>query len=404
MKKPSAFVLTTYTLTDPTTRNTIYSISPLFSKIVVIQQNSRARYDPLHLDNVLIEDVEDFDSFPRLFGVKSILKWVYYKIHVRRLLRKFKPDVIVTFMLSPLAAIKRTKNQLLVSCIYDIPYQPNAGRLDRKINIKGYQQLATADKVWASDAYKARLAAEFGELTSLPAVCYNSPRLQYIEMEDRSVMRSWLREKLRGAGAKISDQGGSILIRAGAVGVFGGIEETLKAMHSLPDDHIFLLMGRPEKSYGDKLRKLISSEQLDHRVFLWDRPDDETWKKAIFGADIGHLIHLPPPEDSSHAGMYAFNSSLSNYRMFYYMAAGLPTFSYDDKRLDDVHLDVNCFRVLRTAHLIQDTIDQWKLLGSNDALKNELSQNARNAFVQKYNWENQFEEIRSYINAFVDKQ
>ena len=402
MRSQTAFVFTTYTLTDPTTRNSIYSISRYFEKVIVVQQNSKARYNPLDLDNVVIEDVEDFEWLPRLFGVKNILKWGFYKWRVNFLIWRNKPDLIITFMLGPLAAIRLKPAQKLISCIYDIPDSENAGLLDSVINKNGFNKLKYAQLVWASDKHKSVLAAQLAGLNIDPLVCYNCPALNYLPLDDECIMKRWLREQLRKDGAEISDSGGTILLRAGAIGVFGGIEETLLAMQSLPKDHLFLMMGRPDKSYGQQIRTLIEKYGLEKRAFLWDRTDDTTWKKAIFGADIGHLVHLPPPSQSSHAGAYALNSSLSNYRLFYYMAAGLPIMSYDDSRLNEMHADVECFRVLKTSSLVQDTINTWLLLNNDPVFRKKLGSNAKNAFLAKYNWENQFSPIEQFIESDIN--
>src|SRR6266542_1127393 len=54
----------------------------------------------------------------------------------------------------------------------------------------------------------------------------------------------WLRSKLEEEGANVNKTGGCIVIRAGAIGECCGIEETLLALADLPEDVIFLMMGR----------------------------------------------------------------------------------------------------------------------------------------------------------------
>lgn len=395
-KGKCAFVIAPYTLSDPTTRNTIYSISNLYERIIVIQQNSLAKYHSLNLDNVIVVNVKDFINLPRFYGTKNILAWLYYKFTVKKLIRKYRPALFITFQFSPLAAIKLQSGQKLVACVYDIPDPDLSGKLDTIINRQGFKQLKNASLVWTSDEHKSRLTAQFGQLGTLPLICYNCPRLNYID-DKGTGDKLWLRNELRKAGAAISNDSGTVMIRAGAIGPYGGIEETLEAMKSLPPDNLFLMMGRPGKLYSDSLKTLIREYKLEKRAFFWDRPDDQTWKKALFGADIGHLVHLRPPDLTPEAGMYQYNSSLSNYRLFYYMAVGLPIFSYNDPRMSNMHGEANCFIVLRVEQLVQDIIHNWRMLSENRVLRESMAENGTNLFLTKYNWETQFKEIKKFI-------
>lgn len=392
----TAIVFATYTLADPTTRNTINSISEFFDIIIAVEENSLTEYKPLESKNVTIETIKDFTGIPKLLGFKNLWKWLSYKRTVRNLMHKYRPDMVVTFMLRPLAAIKLNTDQTLVSCIYDIPDPETSGKLDSLINKQGFKNLKNAALVWASDKYKAILTSQFGNLRKLPQVCYNCPQSNSIP-SDRVESRKWLRKKLRDAGATIGDEGGTILLRAGAVGNYGGIEETLKAMQSLPADNLFLMMGRPGNEYKNQLIAAIKKMQLEKRAFFWDRPDDETWQNAISGADIGHLLHLEPPANTVVGGLYRYNSSLSNYRLFTYMASGIPVLSYNDKRLKDLHNEIDCFKVLDVDNLETDIAENWKLLSENKLIRETMGVAAKTAFLKKYNWEYQFREIHKFV-------
>lgn len=279
----------------------------------------------------------------------------------------------------------------LVSCVYDIPSMIDAGRLDRRILLKGWSQLRNAEVVWSSDIHKAELAREFGELSSTPLVCHNTPPEDYLP-EPTWPRDSWLRNELSNQGASIGEKDGCILLRAGAVGEWGGIEETLEAMRDLPSDFVFLMMGRPDEAYEKQLLRTIDVLGLTARAFLWRRPTDETWKKALRGADIGHLIHGPFPSGAP-SRLYALNSSLSNNRLFQYMAAGLPIVSYDDPRMRAVHDEIPCFRIVRLSNLKSDLRKVLGELADNSTLRQDLGFAARSAHVSNYNWENQFEKV-----------
>ncbi len=402
-KRNIAIVFATYTLADPTTRNTINSISDLFDTIISVDQNSVIKYKSLESKNVKIISIADLVKVPRLFGIKNIIKWLIYKINVRWLIYKYQPNLMITFMLKPLAAIKTPTGGKLVSCIYDIPDPQTSGKLDSLINIKGFKNLKNADLVWASDEHKSIFTAQFASLGKLPLVCYNCPSLKTLT-DNQTSDKVWLRGKLRDSGAMIGENNGTILIRAGAIGKYGGIEETLLAMNEIPEDNLFLMMGRPDKDYRKYLISLIKEMKLEKRAFFWDMPDDNVWQRALSGADIGHLIHSPPLDNTVLAGMYKYNSSLSNYRLFSYMASGIPIFSYNDKRLERLHNDVNCFHVLNIKNLTNEIIEAWRILSEDRFLRDEMGLAAREAFTSKYNWENQFNEIFSFIASPNEKE
>lgn len=396
LDKNTVIIFATYTLADPTTRNTIESVSKFYDRVVVVDHNPGTAYRPLNAKGLIIESISDLKSLPRLGGLKNLFKWWVYSSSCRRILNKYRPGLVITFMLRPLAAIKPAKGQTMISCIYDIPDPETAGKIDRGINKAGFRNLSAAALVWASDSYKAALAKDFGKLDKMPLVCHNSPARDGGNLY-KAADRLWLREKLMLAGAPVSESKGIIMVRAGAIGPYGGIEETLEAMKQLPDDYIFLMMGRPGEDYKAQLNRLISDEGLEQRAIFWDRPTDDEWQKAINGADIGHLLHLAPPAGTIAAGLYRYNSSLSNYRLFTYMAAGLPIFSYNDPRLDALHKEVNCFCVLDVTRLRDEIIHAWQRISNDSVLRTRMAQAARDAYEHTYNWEVQFREVRKYI-------
>jgi glycosyltransferase involved in cell wall biosynthesis len=324
-----------------------------------------------------------------------LMRFISFRSQLKQCLREVQPDVVVTYMFHALAALPNPtmqgKNWNLVSMILDIPSLKDSGMFDHIVTRIGWRRLSKADVVWASDAYKAKLVNEYGKLTTRPLVCHNCPPLDYLA-EPTWPRDPWLRIELRKQGATIVAQGGCILLRAGAVGECGGIEETLEAMRDLPDDYVFLMMGRPEKKYREHVEGLIAALGLQRRVFLWERSNDQVWKRALLGADVGHLIHGPfPPGRMTR--LYELNSSLSNNRLYQYMAAGLPIIAYNDPRMDDLYAEVDCFCVARLENLGADLRQTIETLGSNPDLRRELGGHGRQAHLKTYNWDHQFEPI-----------
>ncbi len=310
-------ILAQYTVHDPVTVNCIKSLAGVGSEIIVLQHGNNDNPILKQIPHLKLIKLYDFIHIKQFNALRSILRAVYYFIYLRWLMLFQRPDLVVSFMLHPLAALAPSSHKpyYLISCIFDIPPIINSGKLDKYIHRKGWSVLKHADLVWASDVYKAKLAKQLGNLKTLPVICHNAPPLS--ELDCNFGKRSlWLRQQLIKDGAPIQLNTGCVMIRAGAIGVYGGIEETLDTMVKLPEDFVFLMMGRPSMKYKAALLRKIQELGLQKRAILWDRPNDEVWKMAIEGADIGHLLHLKPLNDAVNSEMYELNSSLSNNRLF----------------------------------------------------------------------------------------
>jgi glycosyltransferase involved in cell wall biosynthesis len=337
-------------------------------------------------------------------AAQQIWNWRRFKKTVAKELNERRYDLVVTMMLHGLAALPKNldKRCLLGACIYDIPAMEHAGRLDRLLSKRGWKRLREAEIVWASDAYKAVLAQNIANLPQRPLVCHNCPPLSYLppSIWPRD---GWLREQLRVKGARLRPEGGCIILRAGAIGPCGGIEETLTAMTNLPSDYVFLMMGRPRHSYKDHLLSLIKQYGLEKRAFLWDRPETHIWKRALQGADVGHLIH-GPFVDAYDQEIYELNSSLSNNRLFQYMAAGLPIIAYNDPRMADLYKEVDCFRVADLGTVERDLRTIFDELGTSPDTRRALGTRAREAHLRNYNWENQFAPVLAACEAYIGSE
>lgn len=393
-------LLVTYTdgLQDPPARNAAdslvargYAHTTLHRDTVPGSSNSTASFRTL--------DVPKYQFRGVLRPVAQLGNWLRFRRDIAGEIRRRRPDVLVTIMLHALAALpKDVKRQVNkhVACVYDIPLSSNLGRLDRRIVSSGWARLREADVVWSSDVYKAEWAREFGKLDEMPIVCHNCPPTDYLSPSESGERDPWLRQQLRAAGAPLGDSGGCIVLRAGAIGEYGGIEETIAAMDRLPEDLILLLMGRPPSGYKTQILAEVEARGLTRRVHLWDCPNDETWQRALLGADVGHLIQGPFPP-GPYADLYRYNSSLSNNRLFQYMAAELPILSYDDPRMSSMYSAVDAFSVVRHANLTNDLREAMLSLYANPSLRIAKGAAGREAHLTKYNWEHQFAPILAQL-------
>lgn len=332
-------------------------------------------------------------------GLNSLVRWLSFWLSVKRALKDLKPDVVVAFMPPSLAAMPGfLKRGNVVACIYDVPALNTMGRLDRWIFTRGFRFLKNAGVTWCSDYFRAVLTKDLADLKTLPLVCHNCPPKDYFHALP-AARDPWLRRELIKLGAPLNPKGGGcILLRAGAIGESCGLDETLEAMSGLPKDYVFLMMGRPDPGFLEALKARIKGMGLQNRAFVWNLPSDEVWKKALIGADIGHVIH-GPFQSAALQEQFKLNSSLSNNRIFQYMAAGLPVLAYDDPRMSGLYKEVGCFRSARILNLREDLEAHWRELGASAALRRRLGLRARRAHLKKYCWEYQFAPVLQAVHG-----
>lgn len=387
-------------MNDPTPRNAAESLRDAGYAVTVVTCVRAGTVRTPPPAGIVVREVGSGGGFDRLGRLASLVRWWAFRSAVRRGVREVRPDVVVAVMFHAIAALPdgvfagpvRT-----VACVYDISRPEDCGRLDGPIVRLAYDRLRRFRTVWASDPCKAELTAEFARLPTRPLVCLNCPTTGYMA-EPLWPRDGWLRDRLRADGLSLPADGGCVIVRAGALGEHCGIDESLSALSRLPSGVTLLLMGRPSPDYAAGLRDRIRATGLGGRVAFWDRPTDDDWDKALRGADVGHLIHGPYPPGPA-ARSFALNSSLSNYRLYNYMAAGLPILSYDDDRLAPVHAAVPCVRVCRLDRLADDLTTHIAELASDPTGRETLGRVGRAAHLSGYNWAAQFAPVLAHAGV-----
>lgn len=294
------------------------------------------------------------------------------------------------------AIISFFKRRKFIACIYDIPEIKFAGKFDRILIKRAWKKLIQAKLVWCSDIYKAALTQEFGRLKNPPLVCHNAPPLDYLKEVQQ---KEYLKDYLIRNGFEISAET-VILLRAGALGKYGGIEETIKAISSLPENLILVLMGRPTCNYKQDIGSLVTELGLTNRVHIIDKPDNLTWKMVLSGSDIGHLIQINPEKNEHARLLYKLNNSLSNNRLFQYMGAGLPILISDDPRLDMIY-QIQGSKSVSLNNLVESLKSKLTELLNDREEKKEMGRKNQFAFSKTYNWEYQFKPVLNCINELM---
>lgn len=400
MNKKALIIAYGYVFSEPPSRNTMLSLlnASFDVSVIHLQKHSQEHSYPIK------ESIETFPTNVLAKKVKilrSIFEWNAFKEEVNKWIVRNPGSLIWACHLTPLAAVNFTKvknnNCYVITNIVDIPSEKFSGKFDRILNRAAFKKLVKCAFLVASDFYKGNIAKKKASLNSSPIICHNCPRIEEFNTFFLSgEQKNWLKEELIKYGASVSVKLSFILLRAGAIGEFGGIEETIDAMNNLPPHFVFLMMGRPEKSYEQKVRTLIDQKNLGKRVFLWVKPSDEIWTKTLLGADVGHLIHICPPSGPQKE-IYELNSSLSNNRLFQYMGAGLPIISYNDPRMEGIYKETQGFCKINAENIAAEIMKVLFQLEADEKLRHQLGNNNREAFLKKYNWDNQFQPIYSRI-------
>ncbi len=387
-----------YVFSEPPSRNAMLSFIEAGYQVSVLHLKKFSL--PSNFD--IIENIEIDIQLPKFLSfikpVYRVFEWIGFRNAVNRWVSSNPGSIVWHAHLSPVAALNRKllekKNCIFICNVVDVPPLRVPGKFEQYINKTAWKKLSLFDLVVSSDYFKAQQSLFFAQLEGEPMVCHNTPRLEEFKNIDRKSNKTWLRNELIKQGASLETDEGVVMLRAGAIGELGGIEETMQMLRELPEELIFLMMGRPTKDYENHIRNYIKELKLEKRVFLWLRPSDDIWKKALLGADIGHLIHICPLS-GYYKSLFELNSSLSNNRLFQYMAAGLPIVSYLDPRMQKLYGELDGFVVVDAQNLVSELCK--KIPELNNEERNRLGQNNRTAYLKTYNWENQFAPILRYV-------
>lgn len=383
-----ALVAAYYGLQDPPTANLCRYLRARGWRVAVVVRAGQSAQEVIVESSYVLPE-------PRVRFLSSLSDFLNWGRVIKKAVRELRPDLFISFMVHPWVSAGFLGQVRRVCCIYDIPPAQHAGILASYIYRNAWKNLGKLDYVWSSDPLKAQLCKVRGRLETVPPVCHNVPYSNYIDETELGSGRTWLCERLA-AQDVVVEQGQKVLLRAGAFGVIGGIEETLAALVKNPE-WIFVLMGRPDLNYEVSVRDKIAELNLKNRVGFLIRPSNDEWRKALLGADAGHLIHLRP-EDGYHREAFDNNSPLSTNRLFQYMAAELPIISSDDSRMAQIHDEIACFEVAESANL-EISLDRiLKRLCSKTEIRQNMGKAGRSAHLNKYNWENQFAPIFKAIN------
>jgi hypothetical protein len=385
-------------LQDPPTRNAVQYLLQHDWAVTILQRDQRrATGAPIYGDCRLVEALRATSQSK----AARLMEIAAFAIKLNYLCHRLEPDALIGVMLHAYGLINarvKRRAKVTVCSILDIPVAGASGRSNEPIFSRGIKKLGGVDVIWASDKYKAGDIRKIAELERDPIICHNCPVTDYMlgQLWPRD---AWLRSELARRFGSAVPETACVLLRSGALGPHGGIEETLLALTEIPEV-IFVLVGQISPGYQYKIESICTQLGLNRRVTIVKSPSDDVWKLCLRGADVGHMIHFRPDDGYSQQA-YDLNSTLSNNRLFQYMAAGLPILVNEDARLDSIMEQVPSFISIRQAFSLADLKAVLKNIVWDFARRRSLGMAGRLAHQKTYNWEHQFEPVYNAISQKI---
>lgn len=242
-----------------------------------------------------------------------------------------------------------------------------------------------ADWVSFPQEFRAKLFKDRSGLKKMPFLVYNGPRLKWIaQIEKMNPKISELKSKYK-----------HIIIYQGGLSKFFGLDNLIQSIHYCKSQFILILLGKElETDIKSDLTQMATAKGVSDRVYFWDDyvPYDELPQITSY-CDIGFAkLTLPdslaPINDRYLAG--------ASNKLIEYMASGLPIVSVDseDNRNFFTKDQIGILCQANSPEKIAIAIDQLLL---NEEFRMEISKNNKKQFIEKYNFDLQFNKIYEIV-------
>jgi glycosyltransferase involved in cell wall biosynthesis len=379
---------------DPPTKN-LYNYLLDFGCHVTILSQGVSKFN-LNQKNLLLKSVPEVHFYKRTIFVKFIN--ILFRFISIRIFTKYNYfNYVFLYQYKNIALYNSNKNKNWIPIITDIHGTINIGKFDLIFRWLALKKLEFSTIGWVSDEYKLDLLKLHSnrELINFK-VLYNCPRLSYLS-KFKNLSKSQLRLELSDSGFHIGRAEDIVITRAGGNVKFGGIEETIVALKEVSENIKFVIIGKCDRSFEYKITNLIDHYSLGNRVFFYGFVEDEIYEKIIAASDFGHLVHLKPFNDFKLLDNYNLNSSLSNNRLFQYLAAGVQIISYKDYRLNEIHKEFGVKYLVDTESVVNSLIFILKSISSKKCEFIDFEMSMKSLFEAKYNFEKQFRKLNLNI-------
>jgi len=189
---------------------------------------------------------------------------------------------------------------------------------------------------------------------------------------------------------------GEYLVYIGVMAVIRGIKEIIKAFSIVSKKHprlkLYLIGSVTPESFKSKLNTLITELRMNKKIRIISHIPYNKIKEYLKNATIGFVTYLPYPN----------NKSCLPNKLFEYMACGLPVIASDFPLYREVIEEANFGKLVNPENTreISKAIDD--LIKNPEELK-KMSNNARRAFKNKYNWSYEAKKLIKVYKYLINK-
>lgn len=228
-----------------------------------------------------------------------------------------------------------------------------------------------ADQVHTISRFLAAWAKNMGAKHE-PIVIPNGVDIPLFSQHQDKITRESMREALGLA------QAATVLVTASRLSHKNGLDDVIRALPLLPDDHVFLVLGTGEDK--DILTRLVHTLALESRVLFKGDVDHAKLPSLLHAGDI--FIRPSRSEGLGNAFLEA-------------MAAGLPVIGTPVGGIPDFLLDgeTGIFCEPDNPESIADAVMKLQ----NTALRDKLVEQGRKLVIQKYDWESITERMKGML-------
>jgi glycosyltransferase involved in cell wall biosynthesis len=266
---------------DPPTTNLCNYLLEKGIQVTVIQHGKILAKK--EVQNLNAKSIFEISTFKNTWIVK-LINIVFRYIYIRIILSVNKYDHVFLYMYKNVALFPIKKYINWTPIITDILGVVNIGKFDfyfRKIALK---KMLHANSGWVSDEFKLQLLEEHvAKKLSNFKIIYNCPRLSYLE-KFKNKSKAELRIELSNSGFNIGSSKDIIILRAGGNVKYGGIEETIIALKTIPENIKFVIIGKCENEFKNNIMQMIADFRLENQVFMYGFVEEDIYIKILLNS------------------------------------------------------------------------------------------------------------------------
>ena len=266
--------------------------------------------------------------------------------------------------------------------LYELEGAKGSSRIVKRLELRFAR---FADKIVFPDANRAKLFQEEAKLKILPDIAINAPQVI------KRLPFNRLKELLLSKGI---NEDVKVVLYQGEISESHAVLEVIKSMPVWLDNAILLLAGRIRKDFYVEVSNLAETLKLRKRVLIMPFISYSKIFSYTVGAYIGLAFYKAQDINK------VFNAGASN-KIFEYLAMGVPTITNDSPYLRN--LLESSYVYFAKPDYAEDIgrVIKVAFLDGEGYMRKRIA--ARNAHLDRFNYEEQFGPVIEYIRGLIDR-